>query len=187
VSGEFLLILGEGAEVTLDLDAVPEFLGLAEEGTEAHGHGGRDGTAGVNDLIDGAWCDTDGTSHRILRNTHGDEVFLQKDLAGCDGRLHGNNVLRYRGASMVIANFDLCWAVFVPCEENSPLVIDADRMVARQIPFHGFKTISGRHGKVLKGLGTIHLDELPQCDPCDRAETAVRLAHKKFVSVLVCE
>ena len=77
VGGEFLLILGEGAEVALDLDAVPEFRGLAEEGSKTDGHGGRDGSAGVDDFVDGTRSDADGAGHGVLRNTHGNQVFRQ--------------------------------------------------------------------------------------------------------------
>lgn len=88
VGGELLLVLGEGAEVTLDLDAVPEFGGLAEECSEADGHGGRDRAAGVNDLVDGARGDADGAGHGVLGDAHGIEVFFQKNFAGCDGWIH---------------------------------------------------------------------------------------------------
>ena len=131
MGGEFLLVLGKGSEITFDLDAVPEFLGLAEEGPEADRHGGCDGTTGVNDLVDGTRCDANGTGHGVLRNTHRNQVLLQKDLSGRDGWIHRDNVLRYRGASMVITNRDLCGAMLVPRENDSPLVIDTDRVVAR--------------------------------------------------------
>jgi len=88
VGGEFFPVFGKGAEVTLDLDAVPEFRRLAEEGSEADGHGGGDGAAGVDDLVDGAGGDADGTGHGILGDAHGKEVFLKKNFAGCDGSVH---------------------------------------------------------------------------------------------------
>jgi len=88
VGGELLLVLGKGAEVAFDLDAVPEFSGLAEESPEADGHGGGDGAAGVDDLVDCARGDADGAGHGVLGDAHGNEVFLQKDFAGCDGWIH---------------------------------------------------------------------------------------------------
>lgn len=66
MGGEFLTILGQGAKVTLDLEAMPEFLRLAEEGSEADGHGGRDRSAGVDDLVDGTRRNADGTGHGVL-------------------------------------------------------------------------------------------------------------------------
>ena len=92
MGGELLVVFGQGAEVALDLDAVPEFRGLAEEGSEADGHGWRDGTAGVDDLVNRTGSDADGAGHGILGNSHGNQVLFQKDLAGCDGWIHGYNV-----------------------------------------------------------------------------------------------
>lgn len=37
--GEALLLFSQGAEVALDVDAVPEFERLGEEGAEANGNG----------------------------------------------------------------------------------------------------------------------------------------------------
>ena len=76
VGGELVAIFGKGAEIALYLDAVPEFGGLAEECSEADRHGGDDGAAGVNNFIDGSGCDADGAGHGVLRDTHGNEVFL---------------------------------------------------------------------------------------------------------------
>lgn len=87
-SGELAAFFGESAEVAFDLKPMPETLGLGEEGTEADGHDRGNGPASQNDLIDGAGRHTDGTSHGVLGDTHGIEVFLQQDLSGCDGRVH---------------------------------------------------------------------------------------------------
>ena len=92
MGGELLVVFGQGTEVALDLDAVPEFRGLAEEDSKADGHGGRDGTAGVDNLVDGTGRDADGAGHGVLGDAHGNQVLLQEDLAGCDGWIHGYNV-----------------------------------------------------------------------------------------------
>lgn len=60
-----MLVFGQGAEVALDMDAVPEFRRLAEEGSKADGHGGCDGTAGVDDLVNGTGRDTDGAGGEV--------------------------------------------------------------------------------------------------------------------------
>ena len=162
VGGELFLVLGEGAEVALDLDAVPEFGGLIEERPEADGHGGSDGAAGMDDLVDGAWGDADRTGHGVLGDSHGNQVFLQKDFAGCDGWNHGYNVSRYRGASMVIADPDLGRAKRVPDEDDAPLVIDADGVAACEITLQGFESVSWRHGQILKDARAVHLNEFAQ-------------------------
>lgn len=52
--GEGATLLGEGSEIALDLNAVPEGVCLAEEDAEADGHGRGDGTLAKHDLIDGS-------------------------------------------------------------------------------------------------------------------------------------
>src|ERR1035437_10214413 len=159
VGGELVVGFGQGTEVALDLDAMPEFRGLSEEGTKADGHGGRCGSAGVDNLVNGTGRDADGAGHGVLGNAHGNQVFLQKDLAGCDGWIHGYNVLRYRGASMVITNRDLGRAMFVPSENDPPLVVDTDRVVTRQIALQCFEPVSGRDRKILENPSPVHLDQ----------------------------
>ena len=90
--GELLAILGEGAEVALDLEAVPEGVGLAEEGAEAQRHGRGNGALAVDDLVDRPGSDADGAGHRVLGDAHGLEVFLKEDLSGGDRWVHGRNV-----------------------------------------------------------------------------------------------
>ena len=59
---------GEGAEVAFHLDAVPEGVGLSEEGTEADGHRRSDGEFAEHDLVDGAQRHADGAGHGVLGN-----------------------------------------------------------------------------------------------------------------------
>ena len=92
---EVLLLLGEGAEVTLDLDAVPEGFRLAEESTEANGHRRGDGSLSQDNFIDGTGWDSNGAGHRVLRNPQGFDVFFEEDLSGGDRSFHGCNVSRY--------------------------------------------------------------------------------------------
>ena len=80
--------LGQGAKVTFDLEAVPELVGLTEERTKAYGHRRRNGAFAVNNFVDGSWGNPDCASHGILRNAHWLEIFLKKNLAGCDRVLH---------------------------------------------------------------------------------------------------
>ena len=51
--------MGERPEIALDLDAVPEGFGPAEEGSEADGHGRGDGAFAVDDLVDRARREAD--------------------------------------------------------------------------------------------------------------------------------
>ena len=92
VGGQLPALAGEGSEFALDLEAVPEVVGLAEEDAEANRHGGRDGAAAQHDFIDGTGRDANGTGHGILGNAHGLEIFLQEDFARGDRWIHGYNV-----------------------------------------------------------------------------------------------
>lgn len=89
---ELAAFFGENAEIAFDLKPMPETLGLAEEGAEADGHGRGDGPAPQNDFVDGAGRHSDGAGHGVLGDSHGLEIFLQQDLSGCNGRVHGYNV-----------------------------------------------------------------------------------------------
>ena len=90
--GELFLLFAQGAEITLDLQAMPKLGGLAEEGSEADGHYRRDRAVAQHDLVDCAGCHTDGTGHGVLGNPHRSEIFLQQDFTGCDGRVHAYDV-----------------------------------------------------------------------------------------------
>ena len=92
---ELFAFAGEGAEVAFHLDAVPEGVGLSEEGTEADGHGRGDRSLAEHDLVDRPRRHADGAGHGVLGNAHGIEILLKQDLAGCDGSFHGCNVWRY--------------------------------------------------------------------------------------------
>ena len=87
--GELLLLFTERPEVALNLEAVPELGVLAEEGAEADGHDGGDGTVAQHDLVDRAGRNTHGAGHGVLRNPHRGEIFLKQDFAGGDGWVHG--------------------------------------------------------------------------------------------------
>lgn len=91
MSGELLRLAGEGAEVALDLQAMPELGRLAKEGTEADGHGGGDRALAEHDFVDRAWRHTDGPGHGILGNAHRRQVLLEQDFPGCDRLGHGYN------------------------------------------------------------------------------------------------
>ena len=81
---ELAALLGQGAEITLDLKPLPKALGLAEERSKTNGHGRGDGALAEENLIDGAWRHLDGAGHGVLGNPHGIEIFLQQDFSGCD-------------------------------------------------------------------------------------------------------
>ena len=111
-SSELAALSGEGAEVALDLEAMPEVLGLAEKGAEADGHGWGDGALAKDDFIDGARRNADGACHGVLGDAHGEEVLLKKDFAGCNWRFNGYNVWRHALRSMIIQDADIRRTIF---------------------------------------------------------------------------
>ena len=43
-----------------------------------------------------------------------------------------------------------------PLETNSPLIVDADTVLALAVASEGFKAITGQRGKVSDGCGRLH-------------------------------
>jgi hypothetical protein len=62
--------------------------------------------------------------------------------------------------SMVVDNLGLLGAGIRPPENDTPLVVDADRMLATQIALQCLKPVSRRHRKVAQRLGAIELNKL---------------------------
>lgn len=169
---------GEGTEVAFHLDAVPEGVGLAEEGAEADGHGRSDGTLAEHNLIDGPRRHADRPRHGVLGDAHGFEVFIQKDLAGSDGCFHSCNVWRYGMRSMVIHDGDIGRTGMCPAEHDAPLVVDADGMATRKIAFERLHAVPRRHLEIVQLSGLVHLDEFPHGGTRDRVKAAVSLRPK---------
>ncbi len=46
---------------------------------------------------------------------------------------------------MVVNNFNVVRAVHLPAETNSPLVVDADGVLAFAVAFEGFQSVAGRN------------------------------------------
>ncbi len=178
---------GQGAEVALDLNGVPEVIGLAEEGAKADGHGRGDGAFAKDDLVDGPGRHADGPRHGILGNGHGLEIFLQKDFAGSDGWLHGHNVTRYRWGSMVIDDGDVGRAGLSPAEDDAPLVIDAYGVEAAEAAEQGLQAVARGHGEVVEHAHPVHLNELPKRNAGDGGESTVGLGVKKLLGIAVCK
>jgi len=69
--GELFAFPSQGAEIALDLEAVPELGGLLKKCSEADRHGRRDGPATQYDFVDRPRRDADGPGHGVLRYAHG--------------------------------------------------------------------------------------------------------------------
>jgi hypothetical protein len=86
---------------------------------------------------------------------------------------------------MVIDDGYVRWTAIRPLKDDTPLIVDADRVESGQIPSERLKTVARRDSKVWQGTGPIHLDQLAECHPCDRGESPVRLFPKEFLGVAV--
>ena len=100
--GEFFLFAGEGAKITLDLEAVPKGFGLVKEGSKTNRHGGSDGPLSQDDFIDGSGRNANRPRHRVLRNPHWFEVIFEEYLAHANWCLHDYNVPRYKRKRKIV-------------------------------------------------------------------------------------
>ena len=91
-SREFLPLPCERAEISLDLNPVPESVRLTEESAEADRYRWRDGAFAEHDFVDRPRRHTYSPSHDVLRNAHRLQVFFQQDFAGSDGLFQEYNV-----------------------------------------------------------------------------------------------
>jgi hypothetical protein len=69
--------------------------------------------------------------------------------------------------SVVIDDFDFMGAVCFPAEADSPLVIDADGVLAFPVALERFEAIAGRDGEVIEGGDGVNLGKFPQSDTLD--------------------
>ena len=74
---------GRVSEVTLDLDVEPESGRLTEVASEPKGRVERDGPASVDDFVDSARRDSDGSGERVLREAHRRHVIFEEDFSRC--------------------------------------------------------------------------------------------------------
>ena len=69
------------SKVALVLDVQPESGRLAEVASEAEGRVERDGPASVDDFVDAARWDADGSGEGILREAHRCHVIFEEDFS----------------------------------------------------------------------------------------------------------
>lgn len=86
---------------------------------------------------------------------------------------------------MIIYYLNLFWSGISPSEDNTPLVVDANRMKARELTFKGFETVARRDGKVSEGISLIHLNQFPQRNSRYSGKPSVAFRPEKFFGVLI--
>jgi hypothetical protein len=66
---------------------------------------------------------------------------------------------------VIVNDLDLVRIAILPTEADSPLVIDADAVLARAITAELLEAIPRRHPEILQLLGGINHDQLPEHHP----------------------
>lgn len=69
--------------------------------------------------------------------------------------------------SVVVGDGHLVSGAVLPFEDDAPLLVNSDAVVARQVALEGFQTVAGRHLQVVEDLGGIHHIELAKRDFLD--------------------
>ncbi len=88
---------------------------------------------------------------------------------------------------MVIQDGDLGWPGRGPTEDNTPLVIDADRVGSGELSFEEFESVARGNREVAEFACLVHLDQFPEGDPCDGGKATVGLSLEQLLGIPVCE
>jgi hypothetical protein len=59
--------------------------------------------------------------------------------------------------SVIVSDRDLCDSVARPAKDDSPLVVDPNRVPSSTITFKGLKPVPGRYRKVMKPRGGVQI------------------------------
>ena len=86
---------------------------------------------------------------------------------------------------MIIYYRNLFWSRISPPEDNAPLVVNANGMIARKLTFEGFEAVAGWDGKVYEDSSLIHLNQFSQRNPRYRVKPVVAFQLEKFFGVLI--
>jgi hypothetical protein len=65
---------------------------------------------------------------------------------------------------MVINYLDLVGVAVAPLKADSPLIVDADAVLASAVACQFFQPIAWGDTKIIQYLGCIHQQQFPQCD-----------------------
>lgn len=77
----------------------------------------------------------------------------------CRGKISHNFTL------MVIDDFDVLDAVFIPFKADPPLPVDTDGVLAIAVPAQRFQAVGRRDAKIRQGFGKMQHDQLARGQP----------------------
>jgi hypothetical protein len=64
---------------------------------------------------------------------------------------------------MIINNLDLMWTVFAPNENQAPLPVDPDGVLAAAVASQDFQPVARRKTKILQTLGGVQRGQVTSC------------------------
>ena len=66
---------------------------------------------------------------------------------------------------MIVHHFDLIRPLIGPPEYDPPLIVDANRVLAGEVPSQSFQSVARRRHKVTKHCGVVQLHQFSAGDP----------------------
>jgi hypothetical protein len=156
--------------VAFDLQVVPglkidpELSRRTEVPSEPKSGIGGDATLSVDDLIDSPRRHVDIDGDTVLRDPQRSNEVLEENFARMNRRDLGHvfySSLLVR-TLVVVDDLDTCGPHRGPREAHSPLIVDADAVLANPITFQRFKSIAGRNPHIVEDDGCIENRQLSE-------------------------
>jgi len=88
---------------------------------------------------------------------------------------------------MIINYLHPVWAIFLPFKANTPLLVDADALLADPISPQGFKAVAGKIHQVLNAHSAIKYLQAPLSLPGNRLKAGNSFAMEKLLGMLACK
>ncbi|MGB5097632.1 MAG: hypothetical protein WBN82_06975 [Porticoccaceae bacterium] len=126
-----------------------------------------DGTLAHNDGADPLRRDANLLGQAVLGDPHGLEELLCEKFSRGDGLDFPHNV----SSSVVVHNLDIRRSGLCPAKADSPLIIDANAVLAGSISTKWFQAIARRDPTVFKAPGDLQLTQLAASYGLDVHET----------------
>jgi len=149
-------------EIEVDLESEPQVGRDAKILGQSKRRVRSNGTLPVDDRADASRRDGDLASELVDADTQRFHEFFPQDLAGMD-RIE-QFLACHRHTSMVINNLDLIGITVSPDEANSPLVIDANAVLALAVASQCLKPVPRRDLQVLQHSSAMEIQQLPARD-----------------------
>jgi hypothetical protein len=126
-------------EIEQALQVHPELRLHPEEGAEPERRIGRHAPGPVDDLVDAPGRNVDVVGKAILTDCHRLQKIFEQDLAGVD---RGDFLPCHGGiSSVVVGDLDVKRMTIPPDEAYSPLVVDANAVLAETVSFQCFQLV----------------------------------------------